>query len=109
MLFCLMIAVLLICCFICLVNMHYRKVECKNYSEWKKNSVFNSPKAWGLYASCIAIILCVIFISSIMNVVQGFSSVGKQKDTITQQQQDLSNQQQEDTSTQQQDDTSTQK
>jgi len=89
----LMIAVLLIACFICIVNMHYRKIECKNYSEWKKNSVFNSPKAWGLYATCIAIILGGLFIVSIENVVIGFSTIGKQQDTMTQQ-----IQQQQDTS-----------
>lgn len=94
--FCLMIAVLLICCFICIVNMHYRKIECKNYSEWKKNSVFNSPKAWGLYATCIAIILGGLFIVSIKNVVIGVSNIGKQQDTITQQLQE----QQQDTSAQ---------
>ena len=96
----LIIAVLLIGWFICIVNMSYRKIEIKNYSTWKKNSVFNSPKAWGLYACCIAIILGVIFISSLTNVIQGFSNVGKQKDILTQQQQDATTQQEEDTSTQ---------
>jgi hypothetical protein len=102
------IAVLLIGCFICIVNMSYRKIEVKNYSTWKKNSIFNSPKAWGIYACCIGLILCLIFISSITNVVQGFSSIGKQKDAITQQQQDAATQQEDDTSTQQ-GSTSTQK
>ena len=102
------IAVLLIGCFICIVNMIYRSIEVKNYSTWKKNSIFNSPKAWGVYASCIAIILCGIFISSLTNVIVGFSNVGKEQNTMTQQQQDAATQQQEDTSTQQQDN-STQK
>lgn len=88
------VAVLLIGCFICIVNMTFRKIEIKNYSTWKKNSVFNSPKAWGLYAGCIAIILCGIFISSLINVIQGFSNIGKQQDTLTQQQQDAATQQQ---------------
>jgi hypothetical protein len=102
------VAVLLIGCFLCIVNMHYRKIECKNYSTWKKNNAFNSPKAWGLYASCIAIILGGIFIVSIRNVVLGFSSIGKQQDAITQQQQDIATQQQQDATTQEQDN-STQK
>ena len=101
------VAFLLIGCFICIVNMSYRKMEVKNHSTWKKYSIFNSPKAWGLYACCLGLILCLIFISSITNVVQGFSSIGKQQDTITQQQQDATTQQAEDTSTQQ--NTSTQK
>lgn len=96
----LMVAFLLIGCFICIVNMSYRKIEIKNYSTWKKNSVFNSPKAWGLYACCLGLILCLLFISSITNVVQGVSNIGKQKDAITQQQQDAATKLEEDTSTQ---------
>jgi amino acid transporter len=87
--------------FICFVNMIFRKIECKNYSEWKKNSVFNSPRAWGIYATSIAIIIGVLFIVSFTNILEGFSSVGKQENTITQQQQE------QDSLTQQQDGTST--
>lgn len=94
------VAVLLIGIFICIVNMIYRNIECKNYSEWKKNSVFNSPKAWAIYGICMALILGGILVSSFTNVMAGFSNVGKQQDTLTQQQQDVSNQQQDDTSTQ---------
>lgn len=92
------VAFLLISCFICLVNMHYREIECKNHSTWKKYSAFNSPKAWGLYASCIALILGGIFVVSIRNVVVGLSSIAKQQDSITQQhqQQDLTTQEQQD-------------
>lgn len=88
------VAVLLIACFICIVNMIFRKIECKNYSEWHKSSIFNSPTAWGLYAVCIAIIIGGIFAVSFTNVITGFSNIGKQQNTIIQQQQDTSTEQQ---------------
>lgn len=73
--------------FICIVNWIYRRVELKNYSEWQKRSAFNSPAAWLSYAFCIAVIIGAIFMFSLSNVMSGFSNLGKQQDTITQQQQ----------------------
>jgi len=79
------VAVLLIGLFICIVNMIYQKIESKNYSDWKKNSVFNSPNAWAFYAICIIVILVGVFIFSLRDIMVGISNVGKQQNTITQQ------------------------
>ena len=102
----LIISVLLIGLFICIVNMIYRKIECKNYSTWKKNSIFNSPKAWAIYAACILIVMCGILIYSFSSILLGISNFGKEQDTIqntiTQQRSTSDTSTGEDTSTQQQ-------
>ena len=96
----LVITILGIAFFICIVNMIYRKIEYKNYSTWKKKNAFNSPAAWGAYAFCIAIIIGGIFIYSLSTIITGISDVGKQQNSVTEQQ-NISSQEQEDTSTQQ--------
>ncbi|MGE5626515.1 MAG: hypothetical protein ACM3X7_00195 [Solirubrobacterales bacterium] len=94
----LLIAVLLIGFFICVVNMIFRSIEIKNLSEWKKNSRFNSPKAWGIYAFCIAVVIGGLFMYSLSNIITGYSSVGKAQQTLTQQQQEInSSEEQQDT------------
>lgn len=85
----LLIAVLGIGFFICVVNMIFRSIEVKNQSEWKKNSRFNAPKAWGIYAFCIALVIGGLFMYSLTNIITGFSSVGKSQQTLTQQQQEI--------------------
>jgi predicted PurR-regulated permease PerM len=81
--------------FICIVNWIYRRIELKNYSEWQKRRVLNSPGAWLSYAFCIAVIIGVIFMVSLSNVMTGFSNLGKQQDTINQEQNTLTQQQSE--------------
>jgi predicted PurR-regulated permease PerM len=76
--------------FICIVNWIYRRIELKNYSEWRKPSPFNSPTAWLTYAFCIALIIGLIFIVSLTNVMNGFSNLGKQQDNLNQLQQSSS-------------------
>jgi predicted PurR-regulated permease PerM len=81
--------------FICIVNWIYRRIELKNYSEWRKPSPFNSPTAWLSYAFCIAVIIGVIFFMSLSNVMNGFSNLSKQQDNLNQLQQNSATQQQE--------------
>ena len=75
--------------FITLVSFIYRKAEYKYLpkAEIKKLNIFNSPAAWLLYSSAFAIIIGIIFVTSYINMISGISNVGKQRDTLIEQQQ----------------------
>lgn len=73
--------------FICVTNSIYAGINTKNRSTWKKQSVFTTYKAWLTYAFCIAVLTTVLFIIAGSNVINGFSNLGKEQDSITQQQQ----------------------
>jgi mannose/fructose/N-acetylgalactosamine-specific phosphotransferase system component IIC len=82
------VAVLGICFFITTVNFYfqYAKYKYLTKDQKKKLNSLNSPTAWFSYSFAIAIIIGIIFFTSLVNIMQGATNMAKQQDTINQQQ-----------------------
>lgn len=89
-----LVTVLGICFFITTVNCYFQKYKYKYLTkdEKQKFNILNSPAAWFAYSFVIAIMIGIIFITSFMTIMNGYTNVGKQQNTINQQQTDTSQQ-----------------
>jgi mannose/fructose/N-acetylgalactosamine-specific phosphotransferase system component IIC len=82
------VAVLGVCFFITTVNFYfqYSKYKYLTKDQKKRLNALNSPSAWLSYSFAIAIIIGIIFVTSLINIMQGTSNISKQQDTLNQQQ-----------------------
>jgi hypothetical protein len=61
----------------------------KNPSTWRKQSVFNTYKAWIIYALCIAVMIIALFIISASTLLIGLTNLGKAQESVSQIQQQM--------------------